>query len=208
MKLIDLTGKSFGRWLVSDYAGKSYWNCVCKCGTTKKVFGSNLINSKSVSCGCYAAERNTKHGMSRSRVYSIWEGMKQRCSKPSNSYWHRYGGRSIKVCDRWQLFDNFYADLGEPPTEQHSLGRIDNDGNYEPSNVRWETLDQQNNNKVLNHKVTIDGVTKTLTQWAQENGLKPSTVMSRVSYGWNGVDAVTIPAKRGRSYRSIKIDKH
>ena len=117
MKLIDLTGKSFGRWLVSDYAGKSYWNCVCKCGTTKKVFGSNLINSKSVSCGCYAAERNTKHGMSRSRVYSIWEGMKQRCSKPS-------------------------------------------------------------------------------------------TVMSRVSYGWNGVDAVTIPAKRGRSYRSIKIDKH
>jgi hypothetical protein len=204
VKLIDLSNKSFGRWLVSDYAGKSYWNCICKCGTEKKVFGSNLINGKSVSCGCYAAERNTKHGMSRTKIYSIWEGMKQRCTSPSNTYWHRYGGRGIKVCERWQLFENFYADLGDVPTEQHSLGRIDNDGNYEPNNVRWETLEQQNNNKVLNHKVTIDGVTKTLTQWAQENGLKPSTVMSRVSYGWNDYDAVTLPAKRGQRYKGIQ----
>ena len=203
MKLIDLSNKIFGRWLVSDYAGKSYWNCICKCGTEKKVFGSNLINGKSVSCGCYAVERNTKHGMSRTKIYSIWEGMKQRCTSPSNTYWNRYGGRGIKVCDRWQLFENFYADLGDIPTEQHSLGRIDNDGNYEPNNVRWETLEQQNNNKVLNHKVTIDGVTKTLTQWAQENGLKPSTVMSRVSYGWNDYDAVTLPAKRGQRYKGI-----
>jgi hypothetical protein len=132
--------------------------------------------------------------------------MKQRCSKPSSLYWHRYGGRGIKVCDRWQLFDNFYADLGEPPTEQHSLGRIDNDGDYEPSNVRWETLEQQNNNKVLNHKVTINGVTKTLTQWAQENGLKPSTVMSRVSYGWADFDAVTLPVKRGQKYKGVQND--
>jgi hypothetical protein len=105
---------------------------------------------------------------------------------------------------RWQLFENFYADLGDQPTEQHSLGRIDNDGDYEPNNVRWETLEQQNNNKVLNHKVTIDGVTKTLTQWAQENGLKPSTVMSRVSYGWNDYDAVTLPAKRGQRYKGLQ----
>jgi hypothetical protein len=204
VKLIDLSNKSFGRWLVSDYAGKSYWNCICECGTTKKVFSFNLINNKSVSCGCYAAERNTKHGMSRTKIYSIWEGMKQRCTSPSNTYWHRYGGRGIKVCERWQLFENFYADLGDPPTEQHSLGRIDNDGDYEPNNVRWETLEQQNNNKVLNHKVTIDGVTKTLTQWAQENGLKPSTVMSRVSYGWNDYDAVTLPAKRGQRYKGLQ----
>lgn len=204
MKLIDLSNKSFGRWFVSDYAGKSYWNCICKCGTTKKVSSYNLINNKSISCGCYAAERNTKHGMSRTKIYSIWEGMKQRCTSPSNTYWHRYGGRGIKVCKRWQSFENFYADLGDPPTKQHSLGRINNDGDYEPNNVRWETLEQQNNNKVLNHKVTIDGVTKTLTQWAQENGLKPSTVMSRVSYGWNDYDAVTLPAKRGQRYKGLQ----
>lgn len=206
MKLIDLTGKKFGRWSVFDYAGKSYWNCTCECGTERKVFASNLLNNKSTSCGCYCAEQVRTHGMSGSKVYAIWESMRQRCSRPSSSYWHRYGGRGIKVCERWQSFENFYADMGEPPTEKHSLGRIDNDGDYEPNNVRWETLDQQNNNKVLNHKVTIDGVTKTLTQWAQENGLKPSTVMSRVSYGWNDIDAVTIPSKRGRSYRSIKHD--
>jgi hypothetical protein len=203
MKLIDLSGKSFGRWFVSDYAGKSYWNCVCECGTVRKVNGKNLTLGTSSSCGCYVAEINTKHGMSRTRVYSIWEGMKQRCTSPSSSYWHRYGGRGIKVCERWQSFENFYADLGAPPTKQHSLGRIDNDGDYEPSNVRWETLEQQNNNKVLNHKVTIDGVTKTLTQWAEENGLKPSTVMSRVSYGWSDYDAVTLPSKRGQRYKGI-----
>ena len=203
MKLIDLSGKSFGRWFVSDYAGKSYWNCVCECGTVRKVNGKNLTLGTSSSCGCYVAEINTKHGMSRTRVYSIWEGMKQRCTSPSSSYWHRYGSRGIKVCERWQSFENFYADLGEPPSKQHSLGRIDNDGDYEPSNVRWETLEQQNNNKVLNHKVTIDGVTKTLTQWAEENGLKPSTVMSRVSYGWSDYDAVTLPSKRGQRYKGI-----
>lgn len=203
MKLIDLSGKSFGRWFVSDYAGKSYWNCVCECGTVRKVNGKNLTLGTSSSCGCYVAEINTKHGMSRTRVYSIWEGMKQRCTSPSSSYWYRYGGRGIKVCERWQSFENFYADLGEPPSKQHSLGRIDNDGDYEPSNVRWETLEQQNNNKVLNHKVTIDGVTKTLTQWAEENGLKPSTVMSRVSYGWSDYDAVTLPSKRGQRYKGI-----
>jgi hypothetical protein len=203
VKLIDLSGKSFGRWFVSDYAGKSYWNCVCECGTVRKVNGKNLTLGTSSSCGCYVAEINTKHGMSRTRVYSIWEGMKQRCTSPSSSYWHRYGGRGIKVCERWQSFENFYADLGEPPSKQHSLGRIDNDGDYEPSNVRWETLEQQNNNKVLNHKVTIDGVTKTLTQWAEENGLKPSTVMSRVSYGWSDYDAVTLPSKRGQRYKGI-----
>jgi hypothetical protein len=108
------------------------------------------------------------------------------------------------VCNRWQSFENFFADMGEPPTEQHSIGRIDNDGDYEPGNVQWETAEQQNHNKVLNHKVTIDGVTKTLTQWAQENGLKPSTVMSRVFYGWKDHDAVTIPAKRGQKYRSLQ----
>jgi hypothetical protein len=203
VKLIDLSGKSFGRWFVSDYAGKSYWNCVCECGTVRKVNGKNLTLGTSSSCGCYVAEINTKHGMSRTRVYSIWEGMKQRCTSPSSSYWYRYGGRGIKVCERWQSFENFYADLGEPPSKQHSLGRIDNDGDYEPSNVRWETLEQQNNNKVLNHKVTIDGVTKTLTQWAEENGLKPSTVMSRVSYGWSDYDAVTLPSKRGQRYKGI-----
>ena len=202
MKLIDLSGQKFGRWSVLDYAGASYWHCVCTCGANRKVFGANLTRGQSLSCGCFAADQNTTHGLSRSRVYSIWEGMKARCTNPSSTYWHRYGGRGISFCERWQKFENFYADVGDPPTEAHSLGRVDNDGNYTPENVRWETPEQQNHNKVLNHKVTIDGVTKTLTQWAQENGLKPSTVMSRIHYGWDDRDAVTLPIIRGRKYRS------
>ena len=203
MRLIDLSGNKYNRWQVIDYAGRSYWNCLCECGVKRKVYGANLKNNKSLSCGCHVIDVNTKHGMSRTKVYAIWEGMKARCLNPSSSYWHRYGGRGIKVCDRWMSFENFFADMGNPPTNEHSLGRIDNDGNYEPDNVRWETLEQQNNNKVLSHKVTIDGVTKTLTQWAQENGLKPSTVMSRVSYGWDDIDAVTVPSKRGQKYRKL-----
>lgn len=204
MKLIDLSGQQFGLWSVLDYAGASYWNCVCACGVARKVFGASLSKSKSLSCGCYAASQNTRHGLSRSKVYSVWEGMKFRCSNPSSTYWHRYGGRGIKVCDRWQNFENFYADVGDPPTTLHSLGRIDNEGNYTPENVRWETPEQQNHNKILNHKITINGVTKTLTQWAKENELKPSTVMSRVHYGWSDIDAVTLPVVRGRAYRRKK----
>jgi hypothetical protein len=204
MKLVDLSGQKFNKWLVKSYAGNSRWFCVCDCGTEKTVLGSSLRRKITNSCGCYAIEVNKTHGLSNQRIYSIWESMKARCLNSSSSYWHRYGGRGIKVCDRWLSFENFFEDMGNPPSENHSLGRIDNDGNYEPQNCRWETNYEQNHNKVLNHKVTIDGVTKTLTQWAQENGLKPSTVMSRIHYKWNEVDAVTLPLIRGFKYRSLE----
>jgi len=126
--------------------------------------------------------------------------MKNRCNVPSNAYWHRYGGRGISVCGAWQSFESFYADMGDPPSEKYSLGRIDNDRCYCPENCRWETSEQQDNNKCLNRFVQINGITKTLTQWARCNGLNSSTVLSRIHYGWDEVDAVTIPAKRGKSY--------
>ena len=201
MRLVDISGATYGRWSVKDYAGNSSWNCECSCGTKRKVAGNSLIKNKSSSCGCRSIEIKTTHGKRNSQAYSSWVGMKTRCNNPSYTDWHRYGGRGISVDKAWDTFEQFFADVGDPPSAKHSLGRIDNNGNYEPFNVRWETLEQQNNNKVLNHKVTINGETKTLTQWARENCLNPSTVMSRVFYGWNEIDSVTIPAKRGQKSR-------
>jgi hypothetical protein len=200
MKQIDISGQIFGRITVINYDKAGKWNCVCSCGTQKQINSINLRKGITVSCGCYAREVNTRHGKAGTRVYGIWENMKARCSSPSNAYWHRYGGRGIRVCASWQNFEAFYADMGDPPSTYHSLGRIDNNGNYMLSNCRWETKEQQDNNKCLNHFVEIEGITKTLTQWARINNLKPSTVLSRIHYGWNEVDAVTVAPMRGYAY--------
>jgi hypothetical protein len=147
MKLIDLSGKSFGRWFVSDYAGKSYWNCVCECGTVRKVNGKNLTLGTSSSCGCYVAEINTKHGMSRTRVYSIWEGMKQRCTNPKNKNYHLYGGAGVVVCEEWLIFENFYRDMGTPPFLNAQLDRRRPIKGYNKENCRWITPSENNYNR-------------------------------------------------------------
>lgn len=148
----DLTGKRFHRLVVIGYVGKSRWRCRCDCGTIKVVRADCLKDHTTVSCGCYnrevVAKRETTHGMSKSRVYRIWDAMKSRCENPKNSKYRYYGGRGIKVCKRWsRSFEAFYQDMGEPPTPQYSIDRIDNDGDYEPGNCRWATMTEQNRNK-------------------------------------------------------------
>ena len=204
MKLDAITGKNYGKLSVISYAGKSYWNCKCACGAEKKVLATNLKRGLTSSCGCLARELNTKHGFCGTRVYKIWENMKSRCLNPSNTYWHRYGGRGIGLCNEWLEFEQFYADMGEPPSLKHTLGRIDNNSGYSSQNCRWETKEQQDNNKVLNHFVEIGGVRKTLTQWGRLNGINPSTVLSRISYGWSEFDAVTKPTQRGIKYENTQ----
>jgi hypothetical protein len=119
-----------------------------------------------------------------SRAYSTWAQMKTRCSNPNTRNYHRYGGRGIKVCDRWLVFKNFLEDMGEPLIGM-SLDRIDNDGNYEPHNCRWATQKQQTNNTSTNRRITIDGVTRTFTEWIELYKVKPSTARQRYYvYGW------------------------
>jgi hypothetical protein len=137
--------------------------------------------------------------------HSAWAGMRQRCLNPTSSEFARYGGRGIKICDRWLTsFETFLEDMGPKPTPKHSVDRIDNDGNYEPSNCRWATVKEQNNNRCTSVFVTIGRETKTVAQWDDLGRLAvdPSTVYKRIRSGWNPELAATSPRDpRGRPSR-------
>jgi hypothetical protein len=187
----DLEGERFGRQLVLGYKGKSGnghsdWYCLCDCGSLTVVNSNTLLRGHSKSCGCLGAEireaRKVKHGMSRTRVYRIWRLVIARCTQKSNSSYARYGAAGITICDRWRhSFENFYADMGEPPTDQHSLDRKDNNKDYSPENCRWATRLEQQNNRKVNRRFTFEGRSQTVAEWCRELGLNDSTVRSRIN---------------------------
>lgn len=154
-KLIDMTGKRYGRLLVLGVAfidkhKQRHWNCLCDCGTHAVVCGYQMRDGSSTSCGCYSRERSreaAKHGMSSSSTYVSWRSMIARCNNPRNKDFPKWGGRGISICDRWLVFENFLEDMGPRP-EGKTLDRFpNNDGNYEPGNCRWATASEQARNR-------------------------------------------------------------
>jgi len=155
--LQDLAGKRFGRLVVSAFAGRSgkhsLWRCRCDCGVEKAIDATNLTSGAIRSCGCLRREalskRSQTHGLCETPEYGAWCNLIQRCYNQKHSRYADYGGRGIRVCQRWlDSFEAFYADMGHRPTEGHSIDRYpDNDGNYEPGNCRWATASQQNSNQ-------------------------------------------------------------
>ena len=201
----EYIGKRFGYWLIKEHKGldkhgHQIYLCHCDCGNEKIVALGNLKTGKSTNCGCVKIanlkgnDYNKKHGMSFSREYRTWESMIARCECETNREYSDWGGRGIKVCERWHDFNNFYADMGKRPPNT-TLDRIDNNGNYEPSNCRWANAKTQANNRRSNTLITFNGKTQTLQQWADETGIYKNTISMRINhYGWSIEKALTTPS--------------
>jgi len=146
-------GDKFNRWTIIREVEQQWkhrmFQCKCSCGTTKVITLQSLKRGASKSCGCLLKETTTKHGMWKSPEYNTWAKIKQRCHNPKDRAWHNYGRRGIKVCKEWRRsFEVFFAYVGKRPSANHSLDRYpNNDGNYEPGNVRWATASEQRLNK-------------------------------------------------------------
>src|SRR5215831_3457274 len=200
----DLTGQTLGRWTVLGYSHTksriAYYRCRCSCGQERIVNAGSLRSGRSASCGCLHREvvsmKAHKHGHAGNEqhpLYTVWAQMLSRCSCPTANGYERYGGRGIKVCERWRTsFEDFLADMGPRPTPRHTLDRFpDNDGDYEPGNVRWATPAEQNRNKRSNRLLTHDGVMRCLTDWATTTGLSAGTITMRLQLGWTVADALS-----------------
>lgn len=203
-RLQDLTGKKFKWWSVVCRAsrvsskGEAYWKCVCECGAEREVRGTALRQGKSTNCGCRTPELISKkltiHGWRKHPLYKRWKQMIRRCHNPADSGYRIYGGRGIRVCYRWRTsLESFLSDLGNPPTPDHTIERIDNNRGYEPGNCRWCHKTEQAKNTRATRWVFLDGVRMCLADAALKLKMRPATLSQRLLRGWSMAEACEIP---------------
>jgi hypothetical protein len=216
----DITGVTFHRLKALAYAGRkkrsAFWFCLCECGNRTIVRAAALKNGNTKSCGCLsretasrrASERNRRHGMRYTPEYQAWKGMIGRCHRPSDPAYPGYGGRGIVVCEEWRSsFVAFFSHIGPRPSPQHSLDRLDNDKGYEPGNVRWATRVQQQNNRRMNHRLTWNGQTMTVTEWSRQTDLSVDCIIDRLGRGWPMHLILTVPARTTKMKRERVRDE-
>ena len=198
----DISGKRFG-FLVclekDESVGRVHYFCRCDCGRVKSIMQSHLCRGVVTSCGCKMTKGTPVHGLTNSVEWKTWSGIKRRCYNSNEKSYNRYGGRGIKVCDRWKnSFENFYKDMGPRPSTAHQIDRIDNDGPYSPDNCRWTSRLKQANNKSNNRLISFESKTLTLAQWSRETGINAETISTRLKSGWPVKKALTFPVRKKR----------
>lgn len=170
-----------------------YVDCLCLCGTKKSLPRRQVLSGRRRSCGCLGIERiaklNKTHGLSRTKEYSIWCGMIQRCTNKKRNAFHRYGGRGISVSSRWRRFENFLSDMGACPKGK-TLERIDNNKGYSKENCTWADMGDQSNNKVSSRFISVDCIKKTVAQWSAITGISRYSIYARLNRGLTGAEAI------------------
>lgn len=202
---VNLLGKKFNRLTVLSELpqraknGGYIYKCQCDCGNEVNIRSDSINSGKTKSCGCYNSEevtkRATKHGQNKRGIvtpeYNSWHGMIQRCTNSNSASFAGYGARGVTVCPRWLKFENFFEDMGEKPSPLHSLDRFPNNetGNYEPSNCRWGTDEEQSRNKRTNRWLVFGSKKMIISDWAKE--LKTTS------------NAIDMMMKRGKSFIDV-----
>lgn len=201
---LNLTNQRFGR-LTARYPTNTLkgrrWHCDCDCGGSTLVTTVVLTRGASKSCGCLRREQGAATGHAGARhgegsngketpEYRAWCQLRNRCTNPNHRQFPAYGGRGITVCERWQDYELFLADMGRRPSPHHSIDRRDNNRGYEPSNCRWATRLEQNRNTRSTRRVTVDGVTQSLSEWLEQTGVDRRTFYNRLNRGMSEVAAL------------------
>jgi hypothetical protein len=199
---LNLLGQRFERLVVierlkNDRKYRTWWLCQCDCGWKTAVKGEALVSGGTRSCGCLHREEVAalarQHGMSRTPTYVSWLNMRRRCGNPADSAYANYGGRGIAVCEAWQAsFEAFYADMGVCPVG-FTLERRDNDGPYSAENCSWASRKTQGHNRRTTCLVMWNGISRSITEWADVLGLARATVTRRLRNGWPIVCVLTAP---------------
>lgn len=176
----------------------------CDCGKTSKPNRANLKAGRSMSCGCTRWKHgHTSPSVGKNRTtdtYMSYRNMISRCCYPHDKAYHNYGGRGIKICERWMSFANFLEDMGIRPSRKYTLERNNNSLGYSKENCRWATLKEQANNRRDNHIITVDGESRTIKQWSEYRGIQNGTIHARLRLGWTERRAVLEPIQKQFSH--------
>ena len=192
--------------IITKNTKEALWRCKCDCGAMCDVTGSSLRSGHTKSCGCLRGKKYAVKVGAKCKEYRAFLNIKSRCCNPLDKGYKRYGGRGIQVCDRWiNSYENFISDMGKAPSPNHSIERMDNNGNYEPGNCRWATNKEQANNRRTTIRITLNNTTKSLKQWCEIFNTNYITVRSRIKFlKWEPIDALSTPiiTRNTKSYAS------